>query len=346
MAIRKKTRQVFYGKVAIGGGAPVTIQSMTNTSTCDVNATVSQIHALEGAGCEIVRVAVSDTASADVLGEIKKKIHIPLVADIHFSHILALRAIDQGVDALRLNPGNIENKKKVEEVARAAAAHQVPIRVGVNAGSLSKKFGAVTPENMVQSAGEHIAILEALGFYDIVVSLKASDVRTTIEAYRLFAGTFHYPLHLGITEAGTLIASAVKTSMGLGVLLYDGIGDTIRVSITGDPVQEITVGRKILENLGLRETGINIISCPTCGRTRVGLEDLVLDIERLTAGMKKKLTVAIMGCVVNGPGEARHADIGLAGEKGAYTLFKKGTIIGKFSEAEAKERLMKEIAVM
>ena len=321
----------------------MTLQSMTNTATTDVAATVDQIGRLSQAGCEIVRVAVPDEAAARAIPRIRDQIDIPLVADIHFKYTLALESIDAGVDALRINPGNIGRASYVREVAAKARDREVPIRIGVNAGSLEKQYTDITAENMVRSAADHIALLEENGFYDIVVSLKSSNVPLTVEAYRLFAERFRYPTHIGITEAGTRLNSAVKTALGAGILLYSGIGDTLRVSITGPPEEELRVGRKILQNLQLRPGGVNIISCPTCARTQVDLEPLVAEVEGFTAKMTKTVTVALMGCAVNGPGEAKHADIGLAGGKKRYTLFQRGEIIGHFPEAEAKEKLFAAI---
>ena len=336
MILRKKTRVVKVGNVRIGGGNPVVVQSMTNTDTRDVRKTVEQIKRLQDAGCEIVRVGVPDMKAAQAIGKIKSKIHIPIVADIHFDHNLALEAIRQGVDKLRLNPGNIRRKEHVAEVVESARESKIPIRIGVNAGSLkeaqeTKDVGA-RAKAMVRAAQKHIDILEAYAFFDIVVSLKSSDVATTVAAYKLLAARVRYPLHLGITEAGSLSGGTVKSSVGLGILLFEGLGDTVRVSLTADPVEEVTVAYRILQSLKLRSTGIEIISCPTCSRCEVDLINIVEKLEDRLAGMRnitKKLvrrpvTVAVMGCEVNGPGEAREADFGIAGGKKSGMLFVNG----------------------
>lgn len=331
----------------MGGGAPVSVQSMTNTDTRDVEATVWQIERLQEAGCEIVRVAVPDHRAAAALSKIKKRISIPLVADIHFDYRLALMAIEAGVDKLRLNPGNIGAKWKVEEVARAAQDKGIPIRIGVNAGSLEKplyrKYGGVTPEAMVESALNQVNVLERSGFGDIVISLKASDVLLTIEAYRLICQEVDYPLHLGISEAGPSGVGSIKSAVGIGALLAEGIGDTIRVSLTADPAEEVRVGYEILKALDLREAGPTIISCPTCGRMEIDLIPIVTEVERRIRGLKSPLKVAIMGCAVNGPGEAREADVGIAGGKGIGVLFRKGKVIRKVGEKEMVDVLIKEI---
>ncbi|HEX9859893.1 MAG TPA: flavodoxin-dependent (E)-4-hydroxy-3-methylbut-2-enyl-diphosphate synthase [Nitrospirota bacterium] len=341
---RKKTKQINLGGVRIGGGAPVVVQSMTNTDTKDVKATVNQIEALQTAGCEVVRVAVLDRTAAKALGEIKKRITIPLVADIHFDHRLALTAIERGVDGLRINPGNIGGEKKVEELVTAAKAAKAPIRIGVNSGSLEKhllkKYGRPTPEALVESAMGHIKILEDLDYTDIKVSIKASDVPTTIDAYTLMSRKCRYPLHIGVTESGTLFSGTVKSSVGLGVLMYLGIGDTIRVSLTADPVEEVRVAWEMLKALKLRERGVNIISCPTCGRTQIGVIDLAMDVERRLAHIRKPLDVAVMGCIVNGPGEACQADAGIAGGKGRGVLFRKGELVKKLKESELADALV------
>ncbi len=345
--IRKDTRGVMVGDIMIGSKAPIIIQSMTNTDTKDVAATVAQIHALTEAGCEIVRVTVPDMESARAIAEIKKQITIPLVADIHFDYRLALAAIENGVDKLRINPGNIGDESRVKEVVNAAKAKGIPIRIGVNGGSLEKellqKYGGVTPEALVESASKHIEILEKLDFKDIIVSMKASNVPLCTKAYELFAQKYDYPVHVGITEAGTLYSGTIKSAVGLGAILSQGIGDTIRVSLTTDPVEEIKCARQILQALGIRTFGVEIISCPTCGRTKVDLIPLAAEVERLTAHIDKHITIAVMGCAVNGPGEAREADIGIAGGNGVGLIFKKGEIIRKVQEKDLLEELMKEV---
>ena len=320
---------------------------MTNTDTRDAAATVRQIQALERAGCEIVRVAVPDEEAADRLSEIKRAISIPLVADIHFRARLALRAIEAGVDKLRINPGNIGGREKVERVVRAAQEQGIPIRVGVNAGSLEKdllrKYGSPTAEALVESALRHVTILEGLGFEDIVISLKASDVPLSIAAYRLISEKVNYPLHVGITEAGTLRTGALRSAVGIGTILSEGIGDTIRVSLTADPVEEVHVGFEILKALGLRQRGATVISCPTCGRTEINLIPLAEEVERALREVKEPIKVAVMGCVVNGPGEAKEADFGIAGGRGAGVVFRRGEIVRKVKEKELLEALLGEI---
>jgi len=344
---RKKTITINVGDVPIGGGHPVSVQSMTKTDTRDVATTVYQIKSLEARECEIVRIAVPDMDAARVLGDIRKKVMIPVIADIHFDWRLALEALEQGVDGLRINPGNIGAKWKVAEVVSAALDRSVPIRIGVNAGSLSRKilakFGHPTPEALVESAAEHIEILEGLRFRNIKVSLKASNVMTTIDAYRLFSRTFRYPLHIGISEAGPSFTGIIKSSVGLGVLLSEGIGDTMRVSLTSDPTEEVRVAYGILRSLGLRERGPDIISCPTCGRCEIDIRGLASQVESSLRDVRKPLTVAVMGCAVNGPGEAREADIGIAGGKGFGILFRKGKVIRKLGEGELLHALLKEI---
>mgnify|MGYP003935559647 FL=1 len=339
------TRQVKVGALMIGGGAPITVQSMTNTDTRDVDATVKQIHALTAAGCEIVRVAVVDQEAALALGKIKAQIQIPLVADIHFDYRLALQAIEQGVDKLRINPGNIGTADKVAAVVSAAKDNQVPIRIGVNSGSLAKwaveKYG-VSAQALVESALEHVKVLEAHKFYDIVISLKATDVPMTIEAYHLIAKQVDYPLHIGITEAGSRWFGTIKSAVGIGALLASGIGDTLRVSLTGDPVEEVRVGWAILQSLGLRQRGPTFISCPTCGRTRINMEKIVSEVEQRLSNLSKPLKIAIMGCEVNGPGEAREADLGIAGGNGVGLVFRHGEIIRKVSEDELIDALVAE----
>jgi (E)-4-hydroxy-3-methylbut-2-enyl-diphosphate synthase len=323
---------------------------MTNTDTENVAATITQAKELEEVGCEVIRVAVPNMAAASVLGEIKAGISAPLVADIHFDHRLALKALEEGVDGLRINPGNIGEAKNVRAVVEAAMKKGAPIRIGVNAGSLEKdlldKHGHATPEAMVESAMGHVSILEKMGFHDIIISLKASDALRTIEAYRLIADRVDYPLHLGVTEAGTVFAGAIRSAVGIGVLLAEGIGDTIRVSLTDDPVQEVRAGYEILKSLGLRSYGPTIISCPTCGRCKIDLIGLAREVEARISGIKEPLKIAVMGCIVNGPGEAREADIGIAGGKGKGILFKKGERIRSVPEGDLVEVLVKEAKAM
>lgn len=335
------------GNVQVGGSNPISVQSMTKTDTRDVRATVKQIKALSKAGCEIVRIAVPDIEAAIALGRIRKSVEIPIIADIHFDWRLALETIRQGVDGLRINPGNIGAKWKVSEVVSAAADRGIPIRIGVNAGSLSKrlleKHGHPTPEALVESATEHIEILEGLRFRDIKVSLKASNVPTTVDAYRLFSRKFRYPLHIGISEAGPSFTGMIKSSVGLGILLSEGIGDTVRVSLSADPVEEVRVAYEILKSLGLREKGANIVSCPTCGRCNIDVRGLASEVEHRLKDINRSVTIAVMGCVVNGPGEAREADIGIAGGKGFGILFKKGKAVKKVSEDRLLEALLEGI---
>ncbi|HMM21600.1 MAG TPA: flavodoxin-dependent (E)-4-hydroxy-3-methylbut-2-enyl-diphosphate synthase [Selenomonadales bacterium] len=346
---RKQTRSVTIGRIAVGGSAPVSVQSMTNTKTSDVSATVSQIRRLTDAGCDIVRLAVPDMAAAEALGAIKQTVgDVPLVADIHFDHRLALAAMERGIDALRLNPGNIGDPERVKAVVREAKRRHIPIRIGVNAGSLSqatlvKHGGHPTAEAMVESALSHVAILEELDFYDIKISLKANDVPMTIEAYRLMSDAVDFPLHLGITEAGTVTSGIIKSAVGIGALLAQGIGDTLRVSLTGDPVEEVKVGKEILKALGLGEYGATLISCPTCGRCNIDLEPIARAVEDKLKTLRQPLKVAVMGCVVNGPGEAREADLGVAGGQGQGILFRKGEIIRKVPEGELIQALFAEI---
>lgn len=344
---RRKTRQIMIGNVRVGGDAPVSIQSMTNTDTLDVNATVKQIKALEKAGCEIIRLAVLNQDAANVMDKIKKKIKIPLIADIHFDYRLALKAIEKGVDGLRLNPGNIGSKARVKEVVKAAKERRIPIRIGINAGSLERdileKYGHPTSEGMVESALRHIRILEDLDFFDIKISLKASDIWKTIDAYRLLAKKVDYPFHIGITEAGTIFSGTVKSSVGLGILLAEGIGDTLRVSLTGDPVEEVRVGWEILKSLKLRQRGVNIISCPTCGRIKIDAIKLANEIEKRLSHITKPINVAVMGCVVNGPGEAVESDIGIAGGDGVGLLYIGGKAVKKVKEKDIAETIIKEV---
>ncbi len=341
------TKRIMVGGVPVGDGAPVSIQSMCSTKTDDVPATVDQIHRLEAAGCEIVRVAVPDMVAARALGAIKSSIHIPLVADIHFDYRLALEAIGQGVDKIRLNPGNIGGEDRVKAVADACRARHVPIRIGVNGGSLEKelrqKYGGVTAQALVDSAMGHVALLNKFDFDDICISVKCSSVPLTMAAYRLLSERCNYPLHLGVTEAGTPSMGLVKSAMGIGGLLCLGIGDTLRVTLTADPVEEVYAAKKILQAAGLRQEGPNIIACPTCGRTNIDLIPLAEEVERRLADCKKPITVAVMGCAVNGPGEAAAADVGIAGGKGEGLLFRKGEILRKVPQEQLIEALMEEI---
>ena len=347
VARRKQTRQISIGEVKVGGDAPISVQSMTNTFTHDVGATTAQIHRLEAVGCELVRVAVPDQAAAKAVASIKQEISIPLIADIHFDHRLAMAAMKAGADALRINPGNIGGPRKVEAVAREAMGRGIPIRVGVNAGSLEKdllkKHGGVTPQAMVESALRHVALLRSFDFQDIKVSIKASDVLRTVEAYRLLSSQTDVPLHVGVTEAGSLFSGTVKSALGIGILLAEGIGDTIRVSLTRDPVDEVRVGYEILKALRIRQRGPEIVSCPTCGRCQIDLFEIVEQVESALLTMTTPVQLAIMGCVVNGPGEAREADIGIAGGKGHGVLFKKGKVVRKVKEQDLVEVLLKEV---
>ncbi len=344
---RKKTRVVKIGDVLIGGDNPVAIQSMCNTKTSDVEATVKQILALENEGCEIIRVAVPDMAAAEAISEIKKQIHIPLVADIHFDYRLALKAIENGVDKLRINPGNIGGEDRVKAVVEAAKAKNIPIRIGVNSGSLEKdileKYGKVTPEGLVESAMRHVRILEKLDFRDIVISIKASSVPFSLKTYSLLSEEVDYPLHVGITESGTEWSGTIKSAAGIGAILAMGIGDTIRVSLTGDPLEEVRVAKAILKDMGLRKFGVEFVSCPTCGRTCIDLIGLAKRVEEKCRNINKDIKVAVMGCAVNGPGEAREADIGIAGGNGYGLIFKKGEILKKLPENELLDALMEEI---
>ena len=343
---RKNTRKIYVGDLAIGGDSKVVIQSMTNTKTSDVTATVNQIKKLENAGCELVRLSVPNIQSADALREIISKVNIPVVADIHFDYRLAIESIKNGVHGLRLNPGNIGSEEKVSLVVDQAKKRNIKIRIGVNAGSLEKDLMdsmGRTPEAMVESALRHIKILEKHDFYNTAVSLKASDIQTTIKAYELFSNISDYPLHLGITEAGTLKSGTVKSSIGIGYMLLNGIGDTIRVSLTADPVEEIYVAKEILKSIGLDNQSVKIISCPTCARTDIDIIGLAEKIEKATINIKKNISVAIMGCAVNGPGEAKDADIGIAGGISEAILFKKGKIIRKIDEESIIQVLLEEI---
>lgn len=342
MIKRRKTKQLTIGNIKIGSDAPISVQSMCNTDTRDVKSTLNQIHELADAGCELVRLAVLDNDAAEAIKEIVKKTPVPLIADIHFDYKLALKCINNGIHALRLNPGNIGKRENVEKVVSLAKQQQIPIRIGVNAGSLEKQLQDLDiplSEKMVLSAMSHIKILEDLDFDLIKVSMKSSDVLTTIEAYRLIADKIPYPLHLGVTEAGTLRNGLIKSSIGLGTLLAEGIGDTIRVSLTENPVEEVKAGFDILRSLNLREKGVNFISCPTCGRTRIDLIGLAKKVEEKFKNLNKPITIATMGCAVNGPGEAKHADFGIAGGVGEGIVFRKGEIIAKVPEEKLLEKL-------
>lgn len=344
---RDRTKKVNIGNVVIGGGSSIAIQSMTNTRTEDVAGTVSQILELERAGCEIIRCAVPTKEAAEALGEIKKQIHIPLVADIHFDYRLAILAIEHGADKIRINPGNIGDASRVKAVIDKAKEYHVPIRVGVNSGSLEKplieKYGGVTAEGLVESALDKVRMIEKLGYEELVVSIKSSDVMMCVKAHEQIAGKCPYPLHVGITEAGTLLAGNIKSSVGLGLILHQGIGDTIRVSLTGSPVEEIKSAKLILKTLGLRKGGIEVVSCPTCGRTKIDLIGLANQVEKMTADIPLDIKVAVMGCVVNGPGEAKEADIGIAGGIGEGLLIKRGEIVKKVKEEELLEVLRQEL---
>ena len=345
----RQSRQITVGNVKVGGGAPVSVQSMTITDTRDVEATVNEIKRLEEAGCDIVRVAVPDMEAAKALGSIRKSIRIPLVSDIHFDYKLALEAVKQGVDGMRLNPGNIGAKYRIQAVVDAVKERNIPIRIGVNSGSLEKdilkKHGSPTAEALVESALRHVRILEDFDFFDIKISVKSTDVRKMIRAYKLLSEQTEYPLHLGVTEAGTPKMGTIKSSIGIGSLLAEGIGDTIRVSLTGDPVNEVITGINILKSIGIRNKGIELISCPGCGRLEIDLMKLVNDVEQRVSGMElpRPVKVAILGCVVNGPGEASEADIGIAGGKGKGMLYKDGKLVRSFKEKDIVEELVKEI---
>lgn len=349
--VRRESKIVMCGDVQIGGGAPVLVQSMTNTFTKDVKSTVNQILELEEAGCEIIRVAVADMEDAESIKEIKKQIHIPLVADIHFDYKLALKSIENGIDKLRINPGNIGSIERVQKIVEQAKPRNIPIRIGVNAGSIHKKIlekynGQPTSIGMVESALEHVRILEDLDYDNIVLSMKGTDIKMTIDAYRTMAKKVNYPLHLGITHAGTLFEGSIRSAIGVGSLLVDGIGDTMRISLTDDPKEEVKVAREILKSLELRNFGIKYIICPTCGRTKIQLIELSKKIQEGLKDVHKPITVAIMGCAVNGPGEARQSDIGIAGGSGEALLFKKGEIIKKIKEEDIVKVLLKEIDKM
>ena len=344
MIRRRASRPLQIGKVAIGGGAPIVVQSMTNTNTRDVAATVDQINRLQKSGCQIARVAVPDSTAARAIASIKREIEIPLVADIHFDYRLALAALEAGADALRLNPGNIRKREQVASIVRAAKERGTPIRVGVNAGSLPPESeGKPVPQRMVEAALGHIQILEEMDFDLIKVSLKAFDVPTTVEAYRLMAQKVNYPFHLGITEAGPPRTGSIRSAVGLGILLYEGLGDTIRVSLTGDPCEEVAVAYEILKCLDLREKGPTLISCPSCGRAEIDLVSLAQRVEARLMALDRPLKVAVMGCVVNGPGEAREADVGIAGGRGKGILFRKGQVVRTLAEADLFDALMGEV---
>lgn len=344
---RRNTKQIKIGDVAIGGDAPIIVQSMTKTDTRDIKSTISQIGRMQEAGCEVVRLAVPDEQAAEALGKIREGTSIPVVADIHFDHRLALKAIKAGVEGLRINPGNIGSESKVKVVVNAAKAEGIPIRIGVNAGSLEKdllrKHGKASPEAMVESALRHVQILEDLDFSQIKISMKASDVFRTVKAYQILASKVDYPFHVGITESGSLISGTVKSSVGLAFLLSQGLGDTIRVSLTAPPEEEVRVGFLILSNLGLRSHGPNIISCPICGRCEIDLYRISCEIEKQLASLRDNLNVAVMGCMVNGPGEAKEADIGLACGRGTGVIFKKGKLFRRLKESEIISEFVKEV---
>ena len=350
MIQRKLTKKVRVGQIYVGGDAPIAVQSMLNTDTRDVEASLRQIRALRTAGCDIVRLAVPDMAAADALAEITKGVDMPMVADIHFYYRLALRAIEHGVAKLRINPGNIGSRERVETVAKACQDKGIPIRIGVNSGSLEKdlleKYGGPVPEALVESALRHVAILDEVNFNDVIISIKSSNVMRTVEAYRLLSKQTDLPLHIGVTEAGTTWRGTIKSAVGIGTLLAEGIGDTLRVSLTGDPLEEIKVGREILKSVGYLKEGIEFVSCPTCGRTEIDLIGIATEVEKRLEGLNKPIKVAVMGCAVNGPGEAKDADIGIAGGKGVGIIFKKGVIVRRVGEAELVDALMAEIESM
>ena len=349
--MRKETKAVMVGNVQIGGGAPVAVQSMTKTDTTDVDGTVRQIEEMVAAGCEIVRIAAPDKESAYALKEIRKRVSIPIVADIHFHYKLALIALEAGIDKLRINPGNIGSIDRVREVVRAAEAQKVPIRIGVNGGSLEKdllaKYGTATPEAMVESGMRHIAILEDLGFSNTIISLKASDVHRTVAAYRLMSEKVNYPLHLGVTEAGTPFGGSIKSAMGLGILLYDGIGDTIRVSLAAEPHEEVRVGWEILKSLGLRERGVTVVACPTCGRLDIdNFVEIVTEVERRLQHVTEPLQLSIMGCAVNGPGEAHDSQLGVTFGRNVGMIFKNGVPMRRVGGADIVEEFVKEVEIL
>ena len=344
---RRNSRKVKVRDIYVGGDAPITIQSMTNVRTSNVNEVLAQMNELHKAGCEIIRCAVLDMNDAEALKEITEKSPMPVVADIHFDYKLALKAIENGVSALRINPGNIGGIDRITKVAEARKAKNIPIRIGVNSGSVEKdilkKYGKPTAEGLVESALRNVKILEDLDFFDIVISIKSSNVQMMIEAYRLIADKCDYPLHLGVTESGTVFKGTIKSSVGIGTLLAEGIGDTIRVSLTSDPVEEIKVASEILKSLGLKKSGVEFVSCPTCGRTQINLIKIAEEVEKKLENCKKQIKVAVMGCVVNGPGEAREADIGIAGGRGEGIIFRKGEIVRKVKEDQLIDALMEEI---
>ena len=350
MMQRTQTRPIRVGDVTIGGKNQVVIQSMTMTKTADVKATVAQIHRLEDVGCEVVRVTVNTTEAAEAIPAIKRQIHIPLVADIHFDYRLALLAVKNGVDKVRINPGNIGKPERVQEVVRTCKERSIPIRIGVNAGSLERhileKYGYPTAQGMLESALYHISILEELDFHDIIVSMKASNVPLAVEAYRLASESFSYPLHLGITESGTLFGGTIKSSAGLGTLLSMGIGDTIRVSLSADPVEEIKVARELLKAFNIISNAVTLVSCPTCGRIDIDLISVANEIEAYVQNIRAPIKVSVLGCAVNGPGEAREADIGIAGARGEGLLFRKGVVVRKVPEADLVATLKDEIDQM
>lgn len=348
--MREHTKVVQIGNCKIGGGNPVAIQSMTNTKTEDVEATVAQILALEKAGCDIIRCAVPTMEAAQALAKIKEQIHIPLVADIHFDYKLAIAAMENGADKIRINPGNIGSTERVQAVVDVAKERNIPIRVGVNSGSLEKeiveKYGKVTAEGLVESALDKVALIESMGYDNLVISIKSSDVIMCIKAHELIAQKTNYPLHVGVTESGSVIAGNIKSAIGLGNILYQGIGDTIRVSLTGDPIEEIRSAKLILRSLGLKKGGVTVVSCPTCGRTQIDLIGLAGKVEKMVEDLELDIKVAVMGCVVNGPGEAKEADIGIAGGKGEGLLIKKGEVIAKVPENQLLDALKEELEKM
>lgn len=348
--MRKETKVIRIGNKVIGGGNPILIQSMTNTKTEDIAATIEQINKLEAAGCDIIRCAVPTMEAAEAIKEIKKSIHIPLVADIHFDYRLAIAAIENGADKVRINPGNIGGTEKLKAVVETAKLKNIPIRVGVNSGSLERelveKYEGVTPEGLVESALDKVHAIEAMGYDNLVISIKSSDVLMCIKAHELIADKSHYPLHVGITESGTLLSGNIKSAVGLGVMLYEGIGDTIRVSLTGDPVEEVKSAKLILKALGLRKGGVELVSCPTCGRTQIDLIGLAGQVEAMIQEFDLDIKVAVMGCAVNGPGEAKEADIGIAGGRGEGILIKKGKVIKKVPEDKLLETLREELLIM
>lgn len=347
MEIRMKTREISIGNVKIGGGNPIAVQSMTNTKTENVQATVTQINRLVQAGCDIVRVAVPTMEAAEAVREIKKQVRIPIVADIHFDYRLAIAAVENGADKIRINPGNIGSTERIQAVVDTCRERGIPIRVGVNSGSLEKplllKYGGVTPEALVESALNEVRMIEQMGYENIVISIKSSDVLSCIKAHEQIAGRTDYPLHVGITESGTVLSGSIKSAVGLGNILYQGIGDTIRVSLTGDPVEEVRAANLILKSLGLKKGGITVVSCPTCGRTQIDLIGLATRVEEMVQDFDLDIKVAVMGCVVNGPGEAREADIGIAGGIGEGLLIKKGEVVKKLPEGELLEALRQEL---